>query len=96
MSAAAAAKAFTEHWSEDGYRFGIINFANPDMVGHTGVIPAAVAAVEEVDDRLGGGGRGRPREGRGADRHRRPRQLRADARARRLARTPPTRPIPCP
>ena len=52
MSAAAAAKAFSEHWSEDGYRFGIINFANPDMVGHTGVIPAAVAAVEEVDDRL--------------------------------------------
>jgi 2,3-bisphosphoglycerate-independent phosphoglycerate mutase len=53
MSAAEAARAFTEHWSEDGYRFGIINFANPDMVGHTGVIPAAVAAVEEVDARLG-------------------------------------------
>jgi 2,3-bisphosphoglycerate-independent phosphoglycerate mutase len=52
MTAAAAAKAFSEHWSEDGYRFGIINFANPDMVGHTGVIPAAVAAVEEVDARL--------------------------------------------
>ena len=96
MSAAAAAKAFSEHWREDGYRFGIINFANPDMVGHTGVIPAAVAAVEEVDDAPRGGGRGRPREGRGADRHRRPRQLRADARARRLARTPPTRPIPSP
>jgi 2,3-bisphosphoglycerate-independent phosphoglycerate mutase len=53
MSAAAAARAFSEHWSENGYRFGIINFANPDMVGHTGVIPAAVAAVEEVDTRLG-------------------------------------------
>jgi 2,3-bisphosphoglycerate-independent phosphoglycerate mutase len=53
MSAEEAARAFTEHWSEDGYRFGIINFANPDMVGHTGVIPAAVAAVEEVDARLG-------------------------------------------
>jgi 2,3-bisphosphoglycerate-independent phosphoglycerate mutase len=53
MSAAAAARLFTEHWSADGYRFGIINFANPDMVGHTGVIPAAVAAVEEVDRRLG-------------------------------------------
>jgi 2,3-bisphosphoglycerate-independent phosphoglycerate mutase len=53
MSAEAAAKAFDEHWSEDGYRFGIINFANPDMVGHTGVIPAAIAAVEEVDSRLG-------------------------------------------
>jgi 2,3-bisphosphoglycerate-independent phosphoglycerate mutase len=49
MSARAAADAFTGHWAEDEYRFGIINFANPDMVGHTGVIPAAVAAVEEVD-----------------------------------------------
>ena len=52
MSAAAAAEQFTSHWGADGYRFGIINFANPDMVGHTGVIPAAVAAVEEVDQRL--------------------------------------------
>jgi 2,3-bisphosphoglycerate-independent phosphoglycerate mutase len=53
MSAAAAAEQFCGHWRGDGYRFGIINFANPDMVGHTGVIPAAVAAVEEVDGRLG-------------------------------------------
>jgi 2,3-bisphosphoglycerate-independent phosphoglycerate mutase len=53
MSAAGAARLFTDHWSAGGYRFGIINFANPDMVGHTGVIPAAVAAVEEVDARLG-------------------------------------------
>ena len=53
MSAAAAAETFVKHWSEGGYRFGIINFANPDMVGHTGVIPAAVAAVEAVDARLG-------------------------------------------
>jgi 2,3-bisphosphoglycerate-independent phosphoglycerate mutase len=36
-----------------GYRFAVINFANPDMVGHTGVIPAVVAAVEEADRRLG-------------------------------------------
>ena len=53
MSARAAADTFVSHWNEDGYRFGIINFANPDMVGHTGVIPAAVAAVEEVDGCLG-------------------------------------------
>jgi 2,3-bisphosphoglycerate-independent phosphoglycerate mutase len=33
----------------NGYRFAIINFANPDMVGHTGVIPAVVHAVEAVD-----------------------------------------------
>lgn len=31
----------------------IVNFANPDMVGHTGVIPAAVAAVEAVDTGVG-------------------------------------------
>ena len=49
MSAREAADAFRKRWAQDGYRFGIINFANPDMVGHTGVIPAAVAAVEEVD-----------------------------------------------
>ena len=53
MSAAAAARAFAERWSADGYRFGIINFANPDMVGHTGVIPAAVRGVEAVDRCLG-------------------------------------------
>jgi 2,3-bisphosphoglycerate-independent phosphoglycerate mutase len=36
-----------------GYGFGIVNFANPDMVGHTGSIPAAVAAVETADRCLG-------------------------------------------
>ncbi len=53
MSARGAADTFVSHWSEGDYRFGIINFANPDMVGHTGVIPAAVRAVEEVDGCLG-------------------------------------------
>ena len=38
--------------SEDGYGFGIVNFANPDMVGHTGFIPAVVRAVETVDSCL--------------------------------------------
>ena len=37
----------------DGYSFAIVNFANPDMVGHTGSIPAAVRAVETVDACLG-------------------------------------------
>ena len=36
-----------------GYRFCVVNFANPDMVGHTGVIPAVVEAVETVDGCLG-------------------------------------------
>jgi 2,3-bisphosphoglycerate-independent phosphoglycerate mutase len=36
-----------------GYAFAVVNFANPDMVGHTGVIPAVVEAVEVVDGCLG-------------------------------------------
>jgi 2,3-bisphosphoglycerate-independent phosphoglycerate mutase len=36
-----------------GYAFAVLNFANPDMVGHTGVIPAVVEAVETVDSCLG-------------------------------------------
>jgi 2,3-bisphosphoglycerate-independent phosphoglycerate mutase len=53
MSAREAAAAFVSAWREDSPAFGIINFANPDMVGHTGVIPAAVAAIEVVDECLG-------------------------------------------
>jgi 2,3-bisphosphoglycerate-independent phosphoglycerate mutase len=53
MSAQGAADAFVQAWREDGPTFGIINFANPDMVGHTGVIEAAVAAIETVDSCLG-------------------------------------------
>jgi 2,3-bisphosphoglycerate-independent phosphoglycerate mutase len=53
MSARAAADEFRRRWARDGFRFGIINFANPDMVGHTGDIPAAVRAIETVDGCLG-------------------------------------------
>jgi 2,3-bisphosphoglycerate-independent phosphoglycerate mutase len=53
MSARAAAAAFTTAWREEQPAFGIINFANADMVGHTGVIEAAVKAVETVDECLG-------------------------------------------
>jgi len=56
MSAPEAARAFTTAWREDGegaFGFAIINFANADMVGHTGVIPAAVTAIETVDACLG-------------------------------------------
>jgi 2,3-bisphosphoglycerate-independent phosphoglycerate mutase len=42
--AAAVAKAL-----EHGYNLVVLNFANPDMVGHTGVFEAAVRAVEAVD-----------------------------------------------
>ena len=53
MSAREAAAAFIGAWREDQPRFGIINFANADMVGHTGVIAAAVRAIETVDACLG-------------------------------------------
>ena len=36
-----------------GHRFAVINFANPDMVGHTGSIPAVTTAVEVADECLG-------------------------------------------
>lgn len=38
---------------EGRYRFGRLNFANGDMVGHTGVMEAAIAAVETVDRCVG-------------------------------------------
>ena len=53
MSARDAAAAFIAAWREDRPTFGIINFANADMVGHTGVIEAAVTAIETVDECLG-------------------------------------------
>jgi 2,3-bisphosphoglycerate-independent phosphoglycerate mutase len=48
MSAREVARRFAEEIG-NGYGFGIVNFANPDMVGHSGVIPAVVRAVETVD-----------------------------------------------
>lgn len=53
MSAHEAAKLFVDAWNEDEPQFGIINFANADMVGHSGDIPAATKAVETVDACLG-------------------------------------------
>ena len=38
---------------EHGYDLIVVNFANPDMVGHTGSVPAAIAACEEIDRDIG-------------------------------------------
>jgi 2,3-bisphosphoglycerate-independent phosphoglycerate mutase len=35
------------------YRFILLNFANPDMVGHTGILSAAIQAIEAVDSCVG-------------------------------------------
>jgi 2,3-bisphosphoglycerate-independent phosphoglycerate mutase len=53
MSAPEVTDRFVEALQDDGYGFAIVNFANPDMVGHTGSIQAAVKAVETVDECLG-------------------------------------------
>ena len=52
MSAHEVANRFEEEIG-NGYGFAVVNFANPDMVGHTGSIPAVVEAVETVDGCLG-------------------------------------------
>ncbi|HEX7083236.1 MAG TPA: 2,3-bisphosphoglycerate-independent phosphoglycerate mutase [Gaiellaceae bacterium] len=52
MSAEEVADRFCDEVG-DGYGFAVVNFANPDMVGHTGSIPAAVRAVETADACLG-------------------------------------------
>jgi 2,3-bisphosphoglycerate-independent phosphoglycerate mutase len=53
MSAVEVADRVVRAIDEDGYGFVVVNFANPDMVGHTGDIPAVVKAVETTDACLG-------------------------------------------
>jgi 2,3-bisphosphoglycerate-independent phosphoglycerate mutase len=53
MAAEDVAERLCEELEQDGYAFAVVNFANPDMVGHSGVIPAVVKAVETTDACLG-------------------------------------------
>ena len=53
MSAPELLAKVMEKIEEDKYDFIVVNFANPDMVGHTGVMEAAVKAVETVDNCVG-------------------------------------------
>ena len=53
MSAAAVADAVVKAVESDAFDFVLVNFANPDMVGHTGILGAAVTAVEAVDAGIG-------------------------------------------
>jgi 2,3-bisphosphoglycerate-independent phosphoglycerate mutase len=53
MSAREATDRFVEELDRGGFGFAVINLANPDMVGHTGSIPATVKAVETADGCLG-------------------------------------------
>ncbi|HXX68689.1 MAG TPA: 2,3-bisphosphoglycerate-independent phosphoglycerate mutase [Polyangiaceae bacterium] len=53
MAARAVAETVEEAIRSNKYDFVLVNFANPDMVGHTGVLDAAIEAVEVVDAGLG-------------------------------------------
>jgi 2,3-bisphosphoglycerate-independent phosphoglycerate mutase len=53
MSAAGVADAVVKAIDSAKFDFVLVNFANPDMVGHTGVLPAAITAVEAVDAGIG-------------------------------------------
>ena len=53
MKADQVTQRLTQALREQKYRFYRVNYANGDMVGHTGVIQAAIDAVEAVDEQLG-------------------------------------------
>lgn len=52
MSAVELTEAFLKHFDNTPDDFTVLNFANPDMVGHTGDLRAAIKAVETVDQCL--------------------------------------------
>ena len=52
MAASELADRFSEAIAAGTHSFAVVNFANPDMVGHTGSIPAVTKAVETVDECL--------------------------------------------
>ena len=53
MSAYQVTEKVVEEIKSSKYDCIILNFANPDMVGHTGVFDAAVKAIEAVDECVG-------------------------------------------
>ncbi len=53
MAANAVADAVVQAVESGKFDFIVVNFANPDMVGHTGVLDAAISAVETVDAGIG-------------------------------------------
>ena len=90
MSAAGVTDALVEAIGSGAYDFIVANFANPDMVGHTGVWDATIAGLEVIDaclarivaavDAVDADDPAAP--GAAAGHHRRPRQRRRAARRR--------------
>lgn len=53
MSARAITDRLLDEFAKNDYAFFVVNFANADMVGHTGIMPAIIKAVETIDECLG-------------------------------------------
>lgn len=53
MSAYEVTDKLIEAINQDKYDNIILNFANPDMVGHTGILDAAIKAIETIDECVG-------------------------------------------
>ena len=53
MSAREVTDRLVEAIESKQYDFIFVNYANPDMVGHTGILSAAITAIETVDECLG-------------------------------------------
>lgn len=53
MSAGEVTACLVDAVKSEKYDFIFVNYANPDMVGHTGILPAAIKAIETVDQCLG-------------------------------------------
>jgi 2,3-bisphosphoglycerate-independent phosphoglycerate mutase len=58
MSAGEVTEHLVQAIRSGDYGLIVVNFANPDMVGHTGVLEAAIKACEAVDDGPRPGARG--------------------------------------
>ncbi len=53
MSAEDVADGVVRAIDSEAYAFVLVNFANPDMIGHTGVLPAAISAIDTIDHCIG-------------------------------------------
>ncbi len=81
MSAQGIADAVVKAIDDKTFDVMVVNFANADMVGHSGKIPPTITAVETVDACLGQIYTRAAAARRSHDHHRRPRQRRADDRS---------------
>src|SRR5258708_24709505 len=97
MSAATVDAQLTEAIASGRYDFAIVNFANPDMVGHTGVFDAALRAMAATDAAVGHVVDAVLEAGRGLPLPAKHRHLRGETFPRRSPQNPPhPQPTPTP